>query len=229
MKKSAQVKKRHPDIQIDLNKVLTPNVLRTNLLLSSLYLTAFETLKMAIVEGVKDFFILQTAVSDEAEKEMLKSLQKELVERFKESYQRDVDEYEKEVGISIDDRDRLGLIPSCKWLQRQDVLSETEINEIKAMRDHRNEIAHELPKILIGKGFDIELEHFQRMRALIHKIDAFWLRNDLLLDANTLDEVDIQDITDDGIVSGRDSMLALITSTVVEYLQEISQDKESLQ
>ncbi len=229
MKKSAQVKKRHPDIQIDLNKVLTPNVLRTNLLLSSLYLTAFETLKMAIVEGVKDFFILQTAVSDEAEKEMLKSLQKELVERFKESYQREVNEYEKEVGIGIDDRDRLGLIPSCKWLQRQDVLSETEINEIKAMRDHRNEIAHELPKILIGKGFDIELEHFQKMRALIHKIDVFWLRNDLLFDANTLDEVDIQDVTDDEIVSGRDSMLALITNTVVEYLQEISQDKESLQ
>jgi len=229
MKKSAQVKKRHPDIQIDLNKVLTPNIIRTNLLLSSLYLTAFETLKMAIVEGVKDFFILQTAVSDEAEKEMLKSLQKELVERFKESYQREVDEYEKEVGISIDDRDRLGLIPSCKWLQRQDVLSETEINEIKAMRDHRNEIAHELPKILIGKGFDIELEHFQKMRALIHKIDVFWLRNDLLFDANTLDEVDMQDVTDDEIVSGRDSMLALITNTVVEYLQEISQDKESSQ
>lgn len=60
MKKSAQVKKRHPDIQVDPNKILTPDVLRTNLLLSSLYLTAFETLKMAIVEGVKDFFIFQT-------------------------------------------------------------------------------------------------------------------------------------------------------------------------
>lgn len=168
-------------------------------------------------------------MSDEVEKEMLKSLQKELVKRFKESYQRDVDEYEKEVGINIDDRDKLGLIPSCKWLQRQGVLSETEVNEIKAIRDHRNEIGHELPKILIGKGFDIRLEHFQKMRALIHKIDVFWLRNDLLFDANTIDEADIQDIPDDEIISGRDSMLALITNTVVEYLQEISQDKESSQ
>ena len=153
------------------------------------------------------------------------SLQKELVEQFRESYQNDVDKYEKEVGISIDDRDKVGLIPSCKWLQKQGVLSEPDVDEIKAFRDHRNEIAHELPTILVGEGFNIKLEHFQRMRALIHKIDVFWLRNDLLFDPNTFDEVDIQDVSDDEIISGRDSMLSLITNTVVDYLKEITQDK----
>ncbi len=161
MKKSAQLKTHRPEFQADPNKILAPNVLRTNLLLSSLYLTAFEILKMAIVEGVKDFFTLNTEITDEIEKELLKSLQKEMVERFKESYQNEVDKYEKEVGIGLDDRDKLGLIPSSKWLQKQDALSESDVDEIRAIRDHRNEIAHELPRILISKGFDIKLEHFQ--------------------------------------------------------------------
>jgi len=224
-----KIMKKSSDVQIDPEKIFSPAVLKTNLLLSSLYLTAFEILKMAIIEGVKDFFIIQTEVTDEVENEMLKSLQKDLVEQVKESYKGEVDSYEREIGIRIDDRDKLGLIPSCKWLQRQEVLSEININDIKGIRDHRNEIAHELPKILIGKGFDIKLEHFQKMSDLIHKVDVFWFRNDALFDVDTHDEVEIQDISDDKIISSRDSILALITNTVLEYLQEISQENNNSQ
>lgn len=225
MKKTARSNSNHQEIMIDPNKVLSPDVLRTNLLLSSLYLTAYEMLKMAIVEDIKDFFIFQSEITDDIEKEMLKSLQKELVERFRESYQNDVDTYENEVGISLDDRDKTGLIPSCKWLQKHGALSEADIDEIKVFRDHRNEIAHKLPTILVGEGFNIKVEYFQRMRALIHKIGVFWARNDLLFDPVTFDEIDLQDVSDEEIISGRGSLLELITNAVVEYLKEISQTK----
>jgi hypothetical protein len=46
----------------------------------------------------------------------------------------------------------LELIPSCKWLQKQGALAEEEVDEIGLIRDHRNEIAHELPGLLIGEG-----------------------------------------------------------------------------
>ena len=228
MKKSSRSKTvNRRETRIDGAKLFTPEILRTNLLLSSLYLTSYEILKVAIIEGVKDFFIDQTPITDDDEKELLKSVDPKLVERFRESYEKEVSEYEKEIGISIDDRDKLGLIPSCKWLQRQDALSEEEVDEIRLIRDHRNEIAHELPGLLVGEGFDIELEHFQRIRALIHKIDVFWARNDVMFDANTLDEVDIQDVSDDEIVSIRGAMLTLITNTVVDYLNEIMNGKSS--
>ena len=228
MKKSSRSKTANRrETRIDGAKLFTPEILRTNLLLSSLYLTSYEILKVAIIEGVKAFFIYQTPITDNEEKELLKSVDPKLVERFRKSYEKEVSEYEKEIGISIDDRDKLGLIPSCKWLQRQDALSEEEVHEIRLIRDHRNEIAHELPGLLIGEGFDIQLEHFQRIRTLIHKIDVFWARNDVMFDANTLDEVDIQDVSDDEIVSIRGAMLSLITDTVVEYLNEIMKGKPS--
>ena len=189
-------------------------------------MTSYEVLKIAIIEGVKDFFIYQTPISDD-DNELLSSVDPNLVERFRESYQNEVNEYEKAVGINIDDRDKLGLIPSCKWLQEQGALSKEEIDEIRLIRDHRNEIAHELPALLIGEGFDIQLEHFQRIRTPIHKIDVFWARNDIMFDANTFDEIDIQDVSDDEIVSSRDAMLTLITSTVLDYLNEIMKSKTS--
>ena len=228
MKKTSRSKSANRrETRIDSVKLFNPDILRTNLLLSSLYLTSYEILKVAIIEGVKNFFIYQTPITDAVEKEMLKSVDPKLVARFRESYENEVSEYEKEIGISIDERDKLGLIPSCKWLQRHDALSEEEVDEIRVIRDHRNEIAHELPGLLVGEGFNIQLEHFQRIRTLIHKIDVFWARNDVMFDANTLDEVDIQDVADDEIVSVRGAMLSLITDTVVDYLNEITKGKSS--
>jgi hypothetical protein len=228
MKKSSRSKTTNRrETKIDGAKIFSPEILRANLLLSSLYLTSYEILKIAIIEGVKDFFIYQTPVSDDAEKELLNSVDPTLVERLREGYQKEVNEYEEAVGVSFDDRDKLGLIPSCKWLQKQGALSEEEVDEIRTIRDHRNEIAHELPALLIGEGFDIQVEHFQRIRTLIHKVDVFWARNDVMFDANTFDEVDIQDVSDDEIVSSRDAMLTLITNTVLDYLNEIIKGKSS--
>lgn len=228
MKKSSHSKTAsRRETRIDGAKLFTPEILRTNLLLSSLYLTSFEILKIAIIEGVKDYFINQTPILDDDKRELLRSLDPTLVERFRESYKKEVNEYEKEIGISVDDRDKSGLIPSSKWLQRQDALSEEDVDEIRVIRDHRNEIAHELPTLLIGEGFDIQLEHFQRIRMMVHKIDVFWARNDILFDANTLDEVDMQDVSDLEIFSSRDAMLTLITNTVIDYLNEIMKNKSS--
>ena len=214
-------------MRIDSAKLFTPEILRTNLLLASLYLTSYETLKIAIIEGVKDIFIYQEPITEDHEKDLLNFVDPTIVERFREGYQQEVGEYEKEVGVGIDDREKFGLIPSCKWLQKQGALSEEEVDEIKMIRDHRNEIAHELPGLLTGEGFDIQLEHFQRIRALIHKIDVFWARNDVMFDANTLDEVDIQDVADEEIISSRDAVLSLITNTVFDYLNEIMKGKLS--
>jgi hypothetical protein len=228
MKKTSRPKTANRKVtRIDSAKLFSAEILRTNLLLASLYLTSYEILKIAVIEGVKDFFVYQEPISDDDEKEMLKSLDPSLVERFRESYQEEVNEYETEVGINIYDRDRLGLFPSCKWLQKQGALSEEEVEEIRQIRDHRNEIAHELPELLVGEGFDIQLEPFQRIRKLLHKVDVFWVRNDVMFDANTFDEVDIQNVSGDEIVSSRDAILTLITNTVLDYLNEIVKAKSS--
>ena len=153
---------------------------------------------------------------------MKKTIDPSLANRFRQGYLNDVARYESEVGIKLDNRDMHGLMPSCYWLQKQGLLTEPEIESIKAIREHRNEIAHELPSILISKNLDVNLEHFQTIRQLLHKVDVFWARNDLLLDPTTFEEVDIYEIPDTEIYSSREAILELITNTVVEYLNEIS-------
>jgi hypothetical protein len=215
------------EIRFDLNKALDSDLLRLNLLLSSLYLTAFEILKMSIIEGTKDFLVDQDELTSDAVQSLGRNFQKELVDRFVEYYKEQVNKYESEIGVNIKNRDRFGLIPSCEWLVKQGVLSEEDFGYIKAIRDHRNEIAHELPTLLVSKGLDVDIGHFQKMRQLIHKVDVFWARNDLLFEPNTLDEVDITDISDEEIISGRVALLDLITNTVIEYLNEIVRSKPS--
>jgi hypothetical protein len=91
MKKSSRSKTTNRrETKIDGAKIFSPEILRANLLLSSLYLTSYEILKIAIVEGVKDFFIYQTPISDDAEKELLNSVDPTLVERLREGYQKEV-------------------------------------------------------------------------------------------------------------------------------------------
>ena len=219
MKKRKQKQRK---VILDPDKLLVQEKLRLNLLLSSLYLAAFEILKSAIIDGTKDFFIYQNEVTEEDVEELKKKIDPSLANRFRESYVKAVARYENEVGIKLENRDLKGLIPSCKWLQKQEVLTEKDIESVRNIREHRNEVAHELPTLLISKDFDVNLDHFQQIRQLLHKVDVFWARNDLLIDPTTLEEVDTFDIPDNEIMSGRVAILEIITNTVVEYLNAIT-------
>jgi hypothetical protein len=106
----------------DNNKLLNPDAVKSNLILSSLYLTAYELLKDAIIENIRGFFPFEykdgKAVLDEQYKDQVVRVHKDLMNA------------------------------SCLWLQRNGVITEGEVEEIKNIRKHRNQIAHELPKLL---------------------------------------------------------------------------------
>lgn len=220
---------KHNDLRFDPEKIFNPGALRTNLFLSSLYLTAFELLKLAVIEGTKQFFIVQGEITPEKEQIMLETLDGELVQRFKEAYLEEVATYEREVGISISEREEAGLIPSCTWLQKQGALSEEEVEEIKTIRDHRNESAHEMPFLLTNQGLEIKLEHFSGIRRLLHKIDVFWARKEVLFSSGTLEAIDVHEASDDEVISMRVAMLDVITDAIVNYLSELMVSKENIQ
>ena len=101
------------------------------------------------------------------------------------------------------------------------LLDEGEVEEIKEIRNHRNEIAHELPSLLIGAGFEVNLMHFEQIGKLLRKVDAFWARSTLLINPETFDEVNIEDIPDEDILSGNVVVLGAIVNTVVDYFNQI--------
>lgn len=220
---------KHNDLRFDPEKIFNPAVLRTNVFLSSLYLTAYELLKIAVVDGTKQFFIVQAEITPEKEQIMLETLDREVVQRFKETYLEEVATYEREVGITISEREPVGLLPSCIWLQKQGALSEEDVEEIQTIRNHRNEMAQQIPFLLSNQGPEIKLEHFGNIRRLLHKIDVFWVRKDALFTPATIEEIDVQEASDDEVISMRVAMLDVITDTIVNYLRELVDSKENIQ
>lgn len=234
---------------LDEDKMLNPEMMRINLLLSSLYLSAFEILKLSIIEGLKSMLVWEKEITeddlevenrcieeyrnqlsdlglpDEALDDLTKDFQYTAKER--ERYLEQVERYEKEVGVRLDDRSFRGLIPSCNYLKSYKVLDGQDIELVKRIRDHRNKIAHELPQLLVSKGLDVELDLLMEMRRIIAKVEVNWARNDVLLDSKTMDEIDLSEIKDDEIRSGRMIILDLIINSVIEYLNQFDESHDT--
>lgn len=133
-------------------KILQPDIVKTNLILASLYLTAYEILRESICDRIKDFFSNPTKTSTGWE--FLPAA-----------------EYKNEVLNAHKDL----ICASCLWLKKMSVLCEDDIKAIEAIRNHRNEIAHELPKLLSNKKSDIDTDKFLKMRELLFKIERWWI------------------------------------------------------
>ena len=121
----------------DARKFLTPEIIKSNLVLSSLYLTAYEILKSAIIDRIRDIFTFDDVDGNP------------IVD----------DQYRK---VSSVHRDLLHA--SCLWLEQNAVLTGNEIQEIASIRRHRNQIAHELPRLLSERDLDVNLEYFENPR-----------------------------------------------------------------
>lgn len=204
---------------IDEDKLLNPVTLRINLLVASLFILAFESMKATIIEGVKDVFVFDP----EPDKEHILSLKEKFPEeRYQEfyksyesnvlSYKEQVGEYEKELNIKLKKRDHYGLIPSCEWLKKEGVLTTQDIENLKKAREHRNQMAHELPALLVNKGSDIDFDHLEHVIIIYKKVDPFFSRIQADIPA---------DVPDDSIMSGGRIVLSLAWDTVLEYLQEL--------
>jgi len=221
--------------QVDFRKVFDQELVRASLLLFSLYLTAFEILKSAIIEGIADWFIWETRTEND-----LETVREEWETRLseaglspqevsailgnrvdsQETYESQVDRYEQVVGddsgLRFDMRDRFGLIPSCKWLQDSGVLTETDTEDIREIREHRNRIAHGLPDLLVRKRFEVDIDHLQRIREMLVKVEVFWARHHI-----SIDHPEIYEVPDEHIFSGRVFLMDQVLRAVGDYMEEV--------
>lgn len=216
-------KRREPSF--DPNKFLDEEGLRINLLLASLYLTAFEILKMAIVEQVTSFFVYEEKPTPEEIERLTKNFGDDAARQTQQRYAEQVAEYEHAVGIKYDERDTYGLIPSCRWLQGMEALEEKDVDAVKRIREHRNEIAHELPYLLTSKGSDVDLDLLQKIGEVLSKVEIFAAQSTVLFNAETWEEITPEAISANGIFSGRQIILGVIRDTVVDYLEKVSSSK----
>ena len=174
------------------SKFLSPNTIKSNLMLSSLYLTAYELLKSAIIENISNFFIFEyrdgKAIRDKQYKDEVTQVHKDI------------------------------LYASCLWLKRNEVITDVDIQEIEDIRKHRNQVAHELPRLLIDSHLNLNVEYFLRIRELLEKIELWWIEN---VEIPSNSDFDDEVVLTEDIHPGRIVVLDhIVSSALIDYLDE---------
>lgn len=174
---------------------LAPDAVKANLMQASLFLTAFELLQLELVDKVQTFY---AADFDEEARGI------------------ETEAYRKEVLVLAPPDahpNTKKFHASCAWWVKDGTLTADDVEKIKAIKKHRNLIAHELPKILIDPEFSVDLQLFSQVRRLITILGRFWGR--IAVDSH--EEYDGQEVPDESIQSGSMLLIGYIEQMVGEH------------
>lgn len=172
----------------DLEKILNPDMLKTNLVRASVYLASYELLKSAVIDNPRGFINMGHTVPGE-----------------------DGPEYEEDV-VALCPKDRFHA--SCLWFRKMDAIDDADLSVIGQIRTHRNEIAHELPKYIGDSRHAVNMQLLDSIHFLIGKIERWWIREIEMEVNSNYDDVDRNAVPDHQIHSGRMIMMDWIHKVI---------------
>ena len=170
------------DIKTSWERFLNPETLRSNLIIASIFISAFEILKECILERPKEFY---TTGFDE----------NGLIVNAK---------YKKAV-LSLN---KSPVYASLSWLKDLDAIEKEDIELFSSVKKCRNELAHELPNFITTGIKNDPTPHFSTIISLISKIEKWWIAN---IEIPTNPDFDGSEINKDEISPGRLITLRLLT------------------
>jgi hypothetical protein len=139
-----------------LAKVTHSQTLLNNLQRVSLYLTAFETLKSAIIERVKGYFSNQWSINEAGEIEGVVSA-----------------EY-KTRGVVLQPKDEL--TACCLFLKDLGCFTDSDVDTVKRIRKHRNSVAHEIASYLTKTERQVDGALLLDAYRVVKHLDLWWVR-----------------------------------------------------
>lgn len=166
-------------------KFLNPETLRANLIAASIFITSYEILKNSIIDQIKSFY----------------------THGFDENGPIVSENYEKKV-LALDNKQNI-FRASIAWLVANDAITTADRQSILDLTEHRNQLAHQLPKFLAESGKDIELARLETLVALVVKIDRWWIIN---VELAIRDDIDPEQVQPEVIMSGNMIFLHLLVT-----------------
>jgi hypothetical protein len=142
------------DIEDSWTKFLNPEALKQNLLQGGLYLAAFEMLKDSLVGRPRDFFCFGVSDGDV------------VTDLSSPRYASEVRSLHKHPFTA-----------SALWWNKQGAISDEDIDLLRQIREHRDEIAHNMPKMIGTVEHSISLDLLVHTNSILAKIDNWWLKN----------------------------------------------------
>jgi hypothetical protein len=174
-----------PAVERIVEEFLNPDLLKQHLLAGGIYLAAYEMFKSSLVGRPRDFYLSG-------------------MENGKEIISPD---YKTEV-ITLDRKYLYRA--SALWWRKQGVLTDADVELAASIRDHRDEIAHNIPRFLGTSEGIIRLDLLESMFILLSKIDQWWIRE---IEIPCISDFDKREPTQedlDGAMSGNMIFLSLI-------------------
>lgn len=168
-------------------KFLEPESLKSNLIIASMYLAAFELLKSSVIERIRNFFTYE----------------------FNEHGGVVSEDYKDKV-LSLD---KSPLRASLLWLKEMSAICDADIELIDNIRKHRNELAHELPKFIGIGNSEININLLVSLYELVAKIDHWWIKE---IDLSTNSDFDGQEVTNADIQSGLVLCMQMMTKIALD-------------
>jgi hypothetical protein len=161
---------------------LDPSVMRPRLISASLYIAAFESLKSAIIDRVRDFY--WCGIDENGDK---------------------IDPKYRTVVLS---RNRSPVYASLDWLRENGVIELVDVDTFERVKVCRNQLSHRLLSLLGTEGLPADFNAcFAEMVALLRKIEVWWIVN---VELPTNPDFDGQDVDESGIVPGRIMTLQIL-------------------
>jgi hypothetical protein len=179
------------------DKLLNPEKLRTNLAKASAFLSAYELLRASVVDKPREFFLSGPCGQKDSTDPKYAKYRAEVVALFPQDVFR----------------------ASCLWFSSLGAITPDDVKLLGAIRHHRNDIAHELPKYLIEPAHQVDAELFDSICSLLCKVDRWWIQ-----------EVEIP--TDSGSEwrspeSAPDDQILSVAMVVIRIIQAMFQGREA--
>jgi len=170
------------DTLISIEKMLNPEVVRSNLITVSIYITAFEVLKGCILDRPKEMF------SSGFNKEGL------II---------DEEKYRNEV-LALN---RSPIYASLHWFKILGIINDSDIEKFTEIKNARNKLVHELPNFIYEPRCENPIIHFKALIDLVDKIEKWWIYN---IEIPTNPDFDGQKIDLEQIIPGPSMALHLL-------------------
>jgi hypothetical protein len=155
---------------------LNPDVLRPTITMASIYIAAFEILKDALINRVREFYL------------------------FIHQYSEDDPSVDAKYGSDVLSLNKSVLYASLNWLTSMQAIDQKDIDAFERIKSCRNVIAHELHRIVsTGELPPDFIDCFKEMIRLLQKIETWWVLN-FEIPANP--DFDGQEIDQKSIISG---------------------------
>lgn len=139
------------DTEQSWKKFLHPETLKGNLVAVSLFITSFEMFKDAVLQKPKTF--------------------------FSNGYDKNGPIVGEEYKNEVLTKSKSPLYASLLWFKEMGAIDDGDIKKFNRIRQHRNELTHEIMEYLSNVNKNLDTSIFQNLIQLLSKIEKWWFVN----------------------------------------------------